>query len=157
MKTNSLYTQIVSKLTPETLATFTPTQLESLKIASQQLSWKGHTIDIRLSIPFPGKGFYVVFLAGKERRSRQRLQLEHRRVSHAALLAFVLSSAVFGSLVVIEGKNAVRTVLTMVNDFKEPQFYPTAIPWLTSRSACENTGRFWQHGQCWDKEHSPDF
>ncbi|NJR66147.1 MAG: hypothetical protein HC772_13845 [Leptolyngbyaceae cyanobacterium CRU_2_3] len=37
------------------------------------------------------------------------------------------------------------------------EVHPTAIPWLQTRSACEETGRIWDNNNCWDQEHSPDF
>lgn len=30
---------------------------------------------------------------------------------------------------------------------------PASIPWIKSQSACQETGRSWQKGQCWDGSH----
>jgi predicted ribosomally synthesized peptide with SipW-like signal peptide len=35
--------------------------------------------------------------------------------------------------------------------------YPTSLPWVESQSQCEEFGRSWRNGQCWDREHSGTF
>ncbi len=49
----------------ETAATFTNAQLIELKKVFNGRLFKRHPVDIRLSIPFYRKRFYIVFLLGK--------------------------------------------------------------------------------------------
>lgn len=55
-------------------------QREALSEAAKSLSWSRHATDIRLSIPFFAKRYYLVLLGGEERRSRDRLVRD--RVKH---------------------------------------------------------------------------
>ena len=32
--------------------------------------------------------------------------------------------------------------------------YPTSLPWVESKSRCEEFGRVWHNDRCWDGEHS---
>jgi hypothetical protein len=41
--------------------------------------WKTHPFDIRLSLPFPGRRYYMTILAGEERRSAERRHHERHR------------------------------------------------------------------------------
>lgn len=160
MKKDSLHTQLISKLSPETLATFTPAQLKALKSACQQLHWKDHAIDIRLSIPFPGNGYYAVFLAGKEKRSRQRLRVERSKRSKQSpvpLVMFVSTVSVLGCSVALGSLKATEILLHGLETLNHSTPHATAIPWLTNESECTHTGRSWQDDQCWDAKHSPDF
>ncbi|MEB3829337.1 hypothetical protein [Phormidium sp. CCY1219] len=68
--------EFASRIPPETASTFTPTQMEMVKREFGPRSWKKHPVDIRLTIPFFKRGFYVVLLSGPERRSRERLRAE---------------------------------------------------------------------------------
>jgi len=36
-------------------------------------------------------------------------------------------------------------------------FHPAQIPWLTTQDSCEQTGRTWQQGRCFDYDHNPMF
>ena len=56
--------------------TFTDSQIKTLHRSALSLPKSSHAVHVRWSVPFPGKGFYIVLLAGKERRSRQRLLAE---------------------------------------------------------------------------------
>lgn len=68
----SLFKQVISRL-PSTVM-FNTSQLDALKTAFGELNWHRHFVDIRLSL----FGGYVVLLAGRERRSQKRLQMERR-------------------------------------------------------------------------------
>ena len=35
--------------------------------------------------------------------------------------------------------------------------YPAGIPWLTTPDSCEQTGRTWHQGRCFDYDHNPLF
>ncbi|MBW4486754.1 MAG: hypothetical protein KME12_03070 [Trichocoleus desertorum ATA4-8-CV12] len=36
-------------------------------------------------------------------------------------------------------------------------FHPAGIPWLTTPDSCEQTGRTWHQGRCFDYDHNPLF
>lgn len=42
-------------------------------------------------------------------------------------------------------------------DQETAQAHPTGIPWLQAETDCQQAGRTWKEGTCWDTEHSPDF
>ncbi len=66
-KTDSFLQLFFARISPQTAATFTNAQLAELKrVFGYRVT--PHAIDIRLSIPFFKRGFYLVFLLGKEKR-----------------------------------------------------------------------------------------
>ncbi|MEH1922808.1 hypothetical protein [Nostoc sp.] len=70
---NDLFVQqFFARIPPEIVATFTNTQLTEIKKAFNDRIYKRHLVDIRVSIPFFVKRFYVVFLLGKEKRLKKR-------------------------------------------------------------------------------------
>jgi hypothetical protein len=71
--------QFLALIPPKTAARFNPTQLEILKQIFGNRASKKHTVDLRLSMPFPQGGFYGVLLMGREKRGRDRLQQERRK------------------------------------------------------------------------------
>ena len=81
LHSDPLINSFLSQLPTKTAASFTPNQLEAIKRQFGNRKWTGsHPVDIRLSIPFIGRGFYLVFLMGRERRSKDRLRND--RVFH---------------------------------------------------------------------------
>jgi hypothetical protein len=50
-----------------------------------------------------------------------------------------------------------RVIAPALRAQQNAEVHPTAIPWLKNQAACEHTSRVWKDGDCWDKEHSPDF
>ncbi|MEH1912738.1 hypothetical protein [Nostoc sp.] len=70
-KNHTFLQQFFASIPPQVVATFTDAQLTELqKVFGERVS-KRHAVDIRLSIPFSKKRFYIVFLLGKEKRSKQ--------------------------------------------------------------------------------------
>ena len=63
-------------LRPEIRDGLTDQQRDALIAAAQDLGWNRHPTDIRVSVPFFKKRFYLVFLAGEERRDRARVRAE---------------------------------------------------------------------------------
>ena len=62
---------------PEPMArSFTDGQLDAIKRAFGSRTHGAHTVDIRLSVPFGSRSFYLIFLAGRERRSARRIVWE---------------------------------------------------------------------------------
>lgn len=153
-KTNFPFEQMITRLSPEIVATFTPTQLDALKIAFHQLNCKKHAIDIRFSLPFPGKGVYLVFLAGSEQRSLTRRRASRTHISQGAFISIAVSTILVGAIAAL---TLFPLIQSSLKSSKTSSFYPTGIPWLNSRAACENTGRVWKGETCWDEQHNPNF
>lgn len=152
-KPKSSFYQVIDRIPPDTIATFSDKQLEELQQAFQYFSWKKHPVDVRLSIPFFGHGFYLVMLAGPEKRSVQRLKSDdpcylQKTVTALALLTLLMGG---GTLLFL------MKVLPPVVAEEKLEDYPTAIPWLQTADGCEQTGRMWRDGTCWDDEHDPSF
>jgi hypothetical protein len=153
-RADASFDQIIARVPPESKASFTAEQMDALKLAFRQVNWKSnHTIDIRLSIPLFKRGFYIVFLAGQERRSQQRLRAEMPYYHRKAIAGLAILTLVIGGVAAI-GYTGLRLTLQAS---QRDNVHPTAIPWLQSRSACEQTGRTWENNECWDQGHSPDF
>lgn len=79
----------------EVAASFTPVQLDAVKRAFGARSPGAHTVDLRVSVPLGWRWFYVVLLAGPERRTFDRRALERLfrpvwTLANAVVLAFFL-------------------------------------------------------------------
>ena len=61
------------RLSPEVAASFTEEQRDAIMIMFGAREITNHTIEIRHSIPFARRRFYLIFLMGPERRSFIRL------------------------------------------------------------------------------------
>ncbi len=68
---------------------FTKEQLAALRDAARHCEWGKHPVDLRWSLPGLFKRYYLVVLAGPERRGDQR-HLEERRQRSPTSLASVL-------------------------------------------------------------------
>jgi hypothetical protein len=149
---SSLFEKIFHRLPPDISQTFTPAQQEALQLAIVQIKADRHPVDIRLSVPFLGKGFYLVILAGIERRSLKRLRTEDP--------AYTLKAIGYLSGAVILAAIAIFALFRLTHHVTQPiaeTSYPTAIPWIDNEAECHHTGRTWHEQKCWDSEWSPKF
>ena len=64
--------RLFSKLPADVARSFNDAQLAAIACAFGARRWRDHAIDMRLLIPLFGRSYYLVLLAGAERRSRQR-------------------------------------------------------------------------------------
>jgi len=71
-------TQFFRRISPRVAATFTETQLTALKSLFGHTPWRRHAIDQRRSLALGGRRYYLVVVAGRERRSPLRRALERR-------------------------------------------------------------------------------
>ncbi|MCC5652495.1 hypothetical protein LC609_22270 [Nostoc sp. XA013] len=149
------FEQFFAKIAPEVANTFTEEQLEAIKKGFASRTWTRHSLDIRVSVPIPGLRFYVVLLAGQERRPKVRLS------SEKGLYPFWTPGNILfliGFLIIILACSYTIFSFT-VSSFTpvSSSYYPASIPWIYDKSECEHTGRIWGDGKCWDSEHSPNF
>lgn len=149
--------KLFNSIPPEIANSFTTAQLAALKQALSQNNWTRHPVDIRMSVPFPRPGFYLVFLAGRERRSPERRQA-YRNANklwtwNNSILIFslvvTLMSSCFGAVFCLE------KFISVVSE--KQAIYPTAIPWISDAGSCQKTGRTWENSKCLDFEHSSEF
>jgi hypothetical protein len=68
--------QFFARIPEDVAASYTPAQLDAVKLAFGARTRGAHAVDIRLSIPLIVRSFYVVLLAGSERRGATRRALE---------------------------------------------------------------------------------
>jgi len=153
MKPMTSTERLLAHMSPEVAATFTPMQRQALQMAFQS---RRHVIDIRLSIPCIWTRFYLVVLAGKERRSvyRRRLEADKHPVwtmFNAIAIACVIS--ILGLGLVYSVKMGVGYSSSLLN--RKPA--PTAVPFKADQESCEKSGRVWSDEVCWDYEHSTTF
>ncbi|MDJ0799285.1 MAG: hypothetical protein QNJ51_21130 [Calothrix sp. MO_167.B12] len=67
-----------------------------------------------------------------------------------------LAIAGFAMLFLISGSVTIFFMLSFFSS-RHNASYPTSLPWVESKSQCEEFGRTWRNDQCWDEEHSHDF
>lgn len=99
-----------SRISGEAARSFSPAQLAAVKRAFGARTPAAHTIDLRFSVPIGSRAWYVVFLAGQERRSADRNGLERlfrplwTGANVVAAAAFALMFAVALAAVLYVGK-----------------------------------------------------
>src|SRR5262249_11627510 len=64
--------QMFARMSPGAKFTFTSAQLDEIKKAFSARGFTSHALDFRHSISLFGKSYYLVLLAGRERRSVPR-------------------------------------------------------------------------------------
>ncbi|MFP4007382.1 MAG: hypothetical protein ACLFV6_05150, partial [Spirulinaceae cyanobacterium] len=95
------------------------------------------------------------FLAGRERRSRQRLRSQ-RNMYPLWTPGNTVAIAIFGAMVATSAIALFSFLFPHLNSANTTPA-PTVIPWLETPGDCEKTGRIWYNDQCLDPEHSPNF
>ncbi|MBW4630456.1 MAG: hypothetical protein KME30_00715 [Iphinoe sp. HA4291-MV1] len=150
-----VFDQLFAKIPSEITDTFTKEQLEAIKKVFGSRNWTRHPLDLRVSLPIPRQRFYLVLLAGPERRSKQRLQSEKSvyRFRTPGNIVFLVG---FFIILLTSGLTTFSFILSLLSS-TSTSFYPTSIPWLYSKFECEHTGRIWRYEKCWDYEHNPMF
>ena len=75
----NLRDRFLRSIDPEVRKSFTEEQLHELERSLAEPESSGTPVNIRLTIPILWRQFYMTFLAGPERRSKQRLNRERAR------------------------------------------------------------------------------
>ncbi|MGM3305106.1 hypothetical protein ACSQ6I_03825 [Anabaena sp. WFMT] len=144
-----------SQISPEIAATFTKEQIEAIRKGFSHNEWQQHSLDLRISVPIPLIRFYLVLLAGEERRSKQRWQYEKQlyplwtfgNIFFLILLSFIIISGSISALFLI------KSLLP-----KQPNStFPTSLPWINDENQCKRANKTWSDDRCWDDEHNPTF
>ena len=151
------FEQIFPKIPPEIARTFTEEQLNALKKAFGFRDWNRHPVDIRVSIPIPGIRFYLVLLAGRERRSYPRLQVS-RRMYPLWTPVNALFITGFFILLLTSGFITFSYVFSSLRSISLPATpFATSLPFIENQSLCEQSGKIWRYEKCWDTEQNPSF
>ncbi|WGV25704.1 hypothetical protein [Halotia branconii] len=156
-KNDPIFEQLFAQISPEIKDTFTGDQIKSIKMAFGSNNITSHPVELRVSVPTSELRFYLVFLAGLERRSLQRLRDE--KSLHPL---WTPSNIIFliGFLIVLLASSYATfffILSSVTSTFTPTSPYPTSIPWIDNQSECRHTNRTWRDGKCWDSEHSPMF
>ena len=100
-ESSSLFKALLENLPPSLREGFSSEQRAALREAADRCNWGGHATDIRLSIPLISKRYYLVLLAGEERRNRDRLrrEREERPVATLGNVAFLVGLVSLGTII----------------------------------------------------------
>lgn len=155
---NKAFERFLRSLPADVVDSFNTHQLRSMSMAMQRES-RRHNVDIRITIPFFWKSFYVVLLAGPERRSAERRAAE--RSDHPVwtptnllvLLAFV-GLGVLISAGIWQLKIVAKEILLPE---QVEHAYPVSIPFKGTQEECLESGRSWENGECIDYDHDRNF
>lgn len=103
------FQRFIRALPPDVVHALTPAQLDAMAQALKP-DKAAHWIDFRASVPLPVIGFYVVLLAGKERRKRARLAAEGQvGLKSSLMLGGILAGiALVSTLVAVLGLHLLR-------------------------------------------------
>lgn len=70
--------QFLDRVPSHVADSFTPEQRAALYGALKPKSWSPHPVNIRLTIPFFGRSYFLTIVAGHEKRSKERLRRQKR-------------------------------------------------------------------------------
>ncbi|MDF5736939.1 MULTISPECIES: hypothetical protein [unclassified Nostoc] len=157
-----IFERLFSKISPKIADSFTDEQVKAIQKGFGSQVVTRHSLDIRLSIPIPGLRFYLVLLAGSERRSQQRLQNEKGKYpifngGNIIFLTGFLTVLLSCSFTIFPFLWSSLTSLVSISTSPSTSPFPTSIPWIFDKSECEHTNRTWRNEKCWDDQHSPMF
>ena len=145
--------RLLQRVPNEIVATFKPTQIRAMEKA---LVPRSHLVDIRLSLPMFGKGAYLVFAAGPNRRSHYRdIQNGNPFVMPAVFASVVVGAGSIFGLVHLKG-SAILAAPDPVFD-QGPGFHQTVVPFKKNQRECMESGRQWINNECIDEIHDPTF
>ena len=77
--------EFFQRIPERTARSFSDDQLLAIKMAFSARTWGAHSVDLRLSLPFLLRRYYIVLLMGPERRSAVRRALDRKRTPLATL------------------------------------------------------------------------
>ncbi|WP_341531888.1 hypothetical protein WKK05_38440 (plasmid) [Nostoc sp. UHCC 0302] len=133
------FQKLFAQIAPEIADTFNGEQLEAIRRSFCSHAWTRHPLDIRLSVPIPRLKFYLVLLAGSERRSQLRLRYQKRLYPFwtPANILFLMGFSI--TLLA-----CIYTIFSFALSSATPIFtsdYPTSISWIYEQAECKHTSR----------------
>ena len=153
LQQNPTVYHLLQRIPNSVMASFQPAQIQAMEAA---LVPRRHLIDLRLSLPFCGKGAYLVFAAGPNRRGHYRDIQNRNPFAVPAVVASVLVGAgsILG-LVYLKGSNVLAKPDPVFD--QGPDFYQTTVPFKKTQRECMESGRQWIENKCVDEIHDPSF
>lgn len=144
--------RMLQRMPADVSTTFSAAQIQAIENA---LVPRKHMVDLRLSLPFLGKGAYLAFAAGPNKRAHYRnLQNGNPFVMPAVGASVLVGAAVIIGLVHLRGSSLLRAADPA---FAKESFNPTVVPFKKNRKECVESNRQWVDDQCIDKSHDPTF
>lgn len=148
--------RVLNRMPNHVVDSFTELQLEAMRQAIAQP--RKHSVDLRCSLPLIFESFYVVILAGPERRSQERLRREskeHRTwtLGNLTFLAALATTLVVGTYG-ISSLFAQSSLADQIAPEDLATSHPTALPWIKTKEACTGPKRQWKNGLCFDNDWS---
>lgn len=95
--------RLLEGMPAEVRASLTDLQRDALVASANECGWARHPADLRLSIPLFFKRYYLVLLAGEERRSKDRLAIERKRYPIATIANLGLMVVLGGCATLLGG------------------------------------------------------
>jgi hypothetical protein len=155
---NKAFERFLKSLPPDVVASFNSNQLKAMSSAIRQDAHQ-HPVDLRVSIPFFWKRFYLVLLIGPERRTAERLKVDRQNhpvwtVGNASVLLGLIGFGLLLSLGFSQ-LNLVTNMLLTPEQIRGSS--PVAIPFIENETDCVDSGRSWENGECIDYGHDRRF
>ena len=145
--------RLLQRVPNKIIATFEPAQIRAMEKA---LVPRSHLVDIRLSLPLFGKGAYLVFSAGPNRRSHYRdLQNGNPFVMPAVFASVIVGAGSIFGLVHLKGSSILAAPDPVFD--QGPDFHQTVVPFKKNQRECMESGRQWINNECIDDIHDPTF
>ncbi|MEA5553607.1 hypothetical protein VB713_21960 [Anabaena cylindrica UHCC 0172] len=152
---SSDFEECFSQISPEIAVTFTKEQIEAIQKGFSHREWKQHSLDLRISVPIPLIRFYLVLLAGEERRSKQRWQYEKQLYPFWTFGNILFLMAL--SFIFIVGSISTLFLMKSLIPKQSNSIFPTSLPWIQNETQCKRANKNWSDDRCWDSEHNPTF
>lgn len=97
---------VFDRMPPWIVDTLTPEQKEAIYLAIRPPEWKFHPINIRLSVPFVRRRYYLTLVGGEDSRSVARRQHDRHRyplrtAANVLFIAAVGASVYMAALILI--------------------------------------------------------
>lgn len=104
---------LLSRLPPDVRERLPPEVQTMLAVAAADRPWRRHPVDFHVSIPLPGCPFFIRLVAGPERRSAVRREIESRtrRTPWLGNLFFVLTAVGLFYAAIIMGALMLTAIL----------------------------------------------
>lgn len=155
---NVAFERFLKSLPDDVVDSFNTRQLSAMSAAFKQES-RRHPVDIRVTIPLLWKKFFLVILAGPERRSLERRRAERAKhpiwtPTNALVTIAFIGLGLLLSTGVWQLKLAAQDILSPE---RIEDAYPAIIPFKESQQDCVASGRSWEDGQCIDYGHDRNF
>ncbi len=146
--------RLLQRLPTEISTTFTLPQIQAIETA---LMPRAHAINVQQQLPFFGKGAYLVFAAGPNRRARYHSNLRNRNAWVIPIVSVSAAVSTLGILGLVTLKGTQLLAKPDPSFTTEKAFYPAIVPFKKDRQECEKSLRQWIDDKCIDSDHDPTF